>query len=152
MISTLVVGLGSPYGDDQVGWIACEQLKKELGHLQKIAFVTTDRSGLDWLSRISEAGQVVFIDAMRSGEIPGTIRKIDLNTAQWNKSAASLSSHGISLNDAIEVAQSLGDFPEVSSVWAIEIDQCNIDSDLSEPVKNMLITLLQGIKSDIQLS
>ena len=149
MTSTLVVGLGSPYGDDQIGWMACEQLKNELGHISEVEFVTCDRSGLEWLSRISDAGQVFFIDAMRSGEKPGTVKKIDLNTTQWNEQSVSLSSHGINFKDAIEVAQSLGDLPGLISIWAVEMDQCHYDSDLSESVKSVFPTLLQRIKSDI---
>ena len=149
MTTTLVVGLGSPYGDDKIGWVACEKLKKDIGHLSKVEFVMCDRSGLEWLTKLSNAEQVLFIDAMRSGEKPGTVRKIDLNADQWADYPAKLSSHGISIMDAIDVAQTLGELPEIFSVWGIEMEQCNYDSGLSDPVRTALPLLLENIKSEI---
>ncbi|NOZ55111.1 MAG: hydrogenase maturation protease [Gammaproteobacteria bacterium] len=149
---TLIVGLGSPYGDDQVGWMACERLKMEIGHLPAMKFVICDRSGIEWMTKLSSAGQVIFIDAMRSGKKPGTVRKIDLSTAEWSEYPARLSSHGINIKDAIDVAQSLGELPEIISAWGIELEQCNYESGLSESVKTALPTLLANIKSGLILT
>jgi len=147
--TTLIVGLGSPYGDDKIGWVACEQLKMDIGHLSTVDFVTCDRSGLEWLTKMSDAGQVLFVDAMRSGEKPGTVRKIDLSADQWSEYPAKLSSHGINIMDAIDLAQSLGELPETISVWGVEIEHCNVEGGLSDSVKTALPTLLANIKSEI---
>ena len=147
--TTLIVGLGSPYGDDKIGWVACEQLKMDIGHLPTVDFVTCDRSGLEWLTKMSHAGQVLFIDAMRSGEKPGTVRKIDLNTDQWTGYPVKLSSHGINIMEAIDVAKSLGELPDNISVWGVEMEQCTYENGLSESVKTALPTLLANIKAEI---
>ncbi len=149
MTRALIVGLGSPYGDDQIGWIACEQLKIEIGNLPTVEFVVCDRSAIEWVSKISHAKQILFIDAMRSGEKPGTVRKIDLGTDQWNTCPTKLSSHGISIKDAIDVALSLGELPEFISVWGVEMEQCNYESGLSQSVEKALPGLLANIKSEI---
>jgi hydrogenase maturation protease len=148
-LSTLIVGLGSPYGDDQIGWVACKQLKIDIGHLPSVEFVICDRSGLEWLTKMSHAGQVLFIDAMRSGEKPGTVRKIDLNTAQRDEYPVKLSSHGINIMEAIDVAKSLGELPDRISVWGVEMAQCTYENGLSESAKTALPTLLANIKAEI---
>ena len=147
--TTLIVGLGSPYGDDKIGWVACEQLKMDIGHLSTVDFITCDRSGLEWLTKMSHAGQILFIDAMRSGEKPGTVRKIDLNTDQWTGYPVKLSSHGINIMEAIDVAKSLGELPDRISVWGVEMQQCTYENGLSESVKTALPTLLANIKAEI---
>lgn len=149
MTTTLVIGLGSPYGDDQIGWMACDQLNMDLGHLPTVEFITCGRSGAEWLTKISHAGQVHIIDAMRSGERPGTVRKIDLHTDEWSEYPVKLSSHGINIKDALDIAQSLGELPENISIWGIELAQCDYEKSLSEAVKKALPVLLANIKSEI---
>jgi len=146
---TLIVGLGSPYGDDQIGWMACERLITEIGHLPAVEFIICDRSGIEWMTKLPPGGQVIFIDAMRSGEKPGTVSKIDIRSERCAECPATLSSHGINIRDAIDLVQSLGDLPEIISVWGVELEQCNYEWGLSESVNTALPTLLENIKSDI---
>ena len=75
---TRILGVGSPFGDDRLGWIAVDLIRdsawyrsRAAGSLSAQAF---DRPGPALLAAMDGAAHAVLIDAMQSGAAPGTVR------------------------------------------------------------------------------
>ncbi|MGI9427921.1 MAG: hypothetical protein ACR2NM_04645, partial [Bythopirellula sp.] len=70
---TLIVGIGSPHGDDQAGWLVAERLATDLDH-DNIAVrkATSPVQLLDWLDSID---RLVVCDACRGLGDVGELRR-----------------------------------------------------------------------------
>jgi hydrogenase maturation protease len=71
----LVIGVGSPNGDDAVGLHVAERLAR--GPLPSgVHVVARDRPGLSLLEDLESAPAAVLVDALRSGGTPGVVRRV----------------------------------------------------------------------------
>ena len=115
-----ILGIGSPSGDDQAGWLAVEALQ-DIGveaHLDKL-----DRPGANLVSLLEHTERVILIDAMQSGGAPGRIIRFD--EQDWSRYRQGLSSHGFGVLDALSLAQALGCLPRRLELFGIEIASAN---------------------------
>ena len=112
-----VIGLGSPFGDDRVGWRVIELLEGRLP--QKIDLVALDRPGAALINWMQEIDHLILVDAVSSGATPGTLIKID--PAQLEKSGGRLTSHDLALSATLRLAASLGCLPARTNIYGVEI-------------------------------
>ncbi len=140
-----IVGLGSPFGDDRLGWVAVEMLQGSAvlneGGAGVISFAVLDRPGALLMTHWHDAERVIVVDAVRSGAPPGTLHRLEPD--KWTTSE-SVSSHGFGLAAALELARALDDLPPLV-LHGIEIDPSNAGFSLSEPVRRSLPVLVRGI-------
>jgi hydrogenase maturation protease len=133
MSSTYIIGLGSPYGDDQVGWRVIDLLRARLGTddgTRKLAKVSTPSNLLDLL----EGGErLVLIDACQGLGPPGKTRCLGWPDSQIRQ-LRSAAGHLLSLHDAIKLAEAIGRSPTSCEVWCIEGVQFEVDAPMSESV------------------
>jgi hydrogenase maturation protease len=112
-----IVGLGSPFGDDRLGWQVIELLQ---GHLPKeIDLVALDRPGAALINWMQEIDHLIIVDAVSSGATPGSLRRID--PAQLEGSGGRLSSHDLALSATLGLAASLGCLPARTDIYGVEI-------------------------------
>ncbi len=119
--SQLVVGVGNPHrGDDAVGPLVVEAVRERLG-------AASDRLDtrvivgdlLDLVLAFRSEQDVIVVDAMVSGDHPGTIRETDaLDDLRLSEPA--VSSHGIGLAEAVALARVLERLPRSLAVIAVE--------------------------------
>jgi hydrogenase maturation protease len=112
-----VIGLGSPFGDDQVGWRVIELLEGRLP--QEIDLVALDRPGAALINWMQEIDHLILVDAVSSGAMPGALIKID--PAQLETSVGRLSSHDLALSATLRLAMSLGCLPARTDIYGVEI-------------------------------
>lgn len=133
MSSTCIIGLGSPYGDDQVGWKVIDLLCARLGTddgTPKLAKAATPSNFLDLL----EGGErLVLIDACQGLGPPGEIRCLTWPDSQIRQIRPA-AGHLLSVHDALRLAEAIGKSPISCEVWCIEGIQFEVDAPLSEPV------------------
>jgi hydrogenase maturation protease len=122
--NTLFVGIGSPHGDDRLGWHVAEAIAERLQErvLQQ-ARIAVRKAGspadlLDWLEGID---RLVICDACRGGGPAGC-------TYRWTwpdraiAQAHSSGSHDLGLASILELAQRLDCLPLMVIVWGIEAE------------------------------
>ncbi len=120
-----IFGVGSPFGEDRIGWQAIEALNRS-GILRGfppgwVSLSCLDRPGARLIEDMNGALAVILIDAMRSGAPPGSLRRLDLDRLEaWG---ASLSSHGMGVAGALGLACALGQLPERLVILGIEIGE-----------------------------
>jgi hydrogenase maturation protease len=121
MAETLIIGVGSPHGDDRVAWVALEQLAH---HAQvraagdSIALESLDRPGATLIGRWQGARKVVLIDAVRSGAPVGTLHRVVPDDLLASEGVAS--SHGFGVSDTLRLAEQLNALPEQLVILGIE--------------------------------
>lgn len=121
MTNVHVIGIGSPAGDDQAGWLVVEALRR-MDRNERLPCVTRivslDRPSAQLIHEFEDADVVVLIDATSTGAPPGTIRRID--RTECIERSRSLSGHQLGVASALELANALGLLP--SAVWLYGIE------------------------------
>ncbi len=127
-----MIGVGNPLrGDDAVGCAVAARLRERLPE------------GLTVMEHTGEGGslaacwegfeRVVIADAARSGAPAGTIHRFD-TSRPLPAAVGSLSSHGLGVASAIELARILGSLPRELVVYAVEGESFELGQDLSAKV------------------
>jgi hydrogenase maturation protease len=142
-----IIGVGSPFADDRLGWVAAETLlslcladRTE----QQVSILSLDRPGPSIISQWQDADAVIIIDAVRSGAEPGTVQCLDADTI--DVSEATSSSHGFGIASAIEVARALNELPQQIYLCGIEINEMHVGDSLSPIVQKALPELIERIE------
>jgi hydrogenase maturation protease len=112
---TRIIGVGSPFGMDQVGWLAID-------HLQSCQFdncelIKLDRPGSGLLSYLQDVDQVVVIDALISNGQAGDVKL--LKQDELAQSQELTSCHGFGVAEALALADQLGELPQRISLLGI---------------------------------
>ncbi|WP_163648790.1 hydrogenase maturation protease [Modicisalibacter sp. 'Wilcox'] len=119
MDRTLVIGIGNPErGDDAAGLAVAAWLAGRLP--ESVAILTHDGEATSLLTLLGQASAVYLVDACVSGVPAGTIRRFDVTAAPLPRESFAVSTHGLGLADAIELARALDQLPAPSVVYAIE--------------------------------
>jgi len=151
---TLVLGLGNPIrGDDGVGWRVVEAVQADLaekrkstdphptlpqGGREKIEVDMLAGGGLNLMERLVGYDRAILVDAMQSGQAPGSVQVFPLEALD-NPSAGHLgSTHETNLLTALEIGRSLGaHLPPVGGVMIVSIEAQPVfefSEELSLPV------------------
>jgi len=146
MIRIAIIGLGSSFGDDRVGWEVAQAVTSahwpQNGEHNRIRVECLDRPGPAVVGRLGEADCVILIDAMRSGAPAGTIRQLGID--EIAAASSTHSSHGFGLAQAIALARALDSLPRQLILFGIEADSFSGDG-LSPPVKAAIPGLVARI-------
>lgn len=139
----LIVGIGNRFRtDDGVGpWVA--EKMGQAGHPAQVH--AGDGTGL--LDLFATCGDIVLIDATRSGAAPGTLVSLDATQAPLKADMFHYSTHRFGLAEAVETARALGDLPEHLMVFGIEGGDFGAGVGLTAPVAQAaqaLVTKLIG--------
>lgn len=144
-----IIGVGSPFGDDRLGWVAAEQLRDFL-HLnagpERIVVSILDRPGAMLLAQWKETDEVIVIDAMRSRSAPGTWRRLAVDDLALSYPATS---HGFGVASALELARELGNLPRRLCVYGIEIDASWPGPGLSPAVAAAMPALVREVEAEV---
>jgi hydrogenase maturation protease len=128
-----IIGIGSPSGDDQAGWLTIDALLDNgLGAGGAIAIEKQDRPGANLVSSLQGADWVILVDAMQGEGQAGRIQRFD--RTDWPGYGHGLSSHGLGVLDALALAQALGCLPPRLDLYGIEIGSVNPDEGAGETI------------------
>jgi hydrogenase maturation protease len=142
---TLIAGLGSPHGDDQLGWVAIDRLRPLLP-----AGVTTRKvhDGIELLACLEGQEAVIVIDAVTPAGQPGTIRSF-----QWPcpelASCVPLSTHGLGLVEAFHLAETLGRLPRRVSIYTVEAHDTSPGRPLSIEIARRLYAVVEAVLREV---
>jgi len=119
-----IIGVGSPFGSDRLGWdVAAELGRKGLAArvpAGQLSIRYCDRPGAALLEMLAGAKLAVILDAMTAGLPPGSIRCFSVE--ELKSDAALLSSHGFGVASALALGQALEMLPARLFVLGLETD------------------------------
>jgi hydrogenase maturation protease len=142
---SLVVGLGSPQGDDQLGWVAIDWLRPRLPEgivAEKV------RDGVELLLRLEGHDTAVVIDAAIPAGQPGLVRSFVWPAPELVQ-CAPWSTHGLGLVAALRLAEALGCLPRHVSIYTIEAHDVSAIGDLSDDVAQPLDSVVEAVIRDV---
>jgi hydrogenase maturation protease len=124
-VTTAIIGIGSPFGEDQAGWDAVDALAEEAWVQARLAAGTLvleklDRPGMTLLDHLRGHAHVILIDAVLSAEHrPGTW--LALQREELALLASPASSHGIGVAEALAMGEALGLLPETLEIRGVVV-------------------------------
>ncbi|MEK7991691.1 MAG: hydrogenase maturation protease [Thiotrichaceae bacterium] len=138
-----VIGIGSPYGDDQLGWKVIDALENTFS--QPVSLLRCEAPVTDLLTYLKQAEFAILVDAIHA-ELP--IGQI----CSWSQLSllpeTSVSSHGMNLMTLLQLAENLGQSPHQWIVCGIVADSKHLvlHDSLSPAVSKAMPKLLNYIQ------
>ncbi len=114
--SRLFVGIGSPRGDDRVGWEIALRLSEHQGSLLEVRCARTPAELLDWLEGVDTLD---VCDAV-AGDEPGSLHCWSWPAPEIERTAFR-GTHDMTLQAALMLADELGRLPRCTRIWGVGI-------------------------------
>jgi hydrogenase maturation protease len=137
----IVIGLGSPNGDDQIGWLLANEIARRCG---PAITVRTLSSPVDLAYAVEGFSRAVIIDAVRCQH--------PLNRScrwQWPSPEIALvrasGTHAIGLVDALQLADELNRLPVDTVIWGIPAQSFSAGSEPSSTLQDAVPYLAEEI-------
>jgi hydrogenase maturation protease len=150
-VSTLVAGIGSPFGDDRVGWEVVAALKAALPEPAAIRTLTLDRPGAALVNALHGVQHAIIVDAAQDAHAtPGTLRWLAPSAIEASNSA---SSHGFGLAEALALARALDAAPariEVLAVCAQSYDGEELSENVRAAVPRAVEEILARVAASVR--
>ncbi len=148
---TLLIGLGHPYrSDDAFGPKAIEALQEKFGDRFEYQKHSGDPADLldCWDQRT-----IVILDVLRTPDPkPGTIHCLKVEEGLVLPGASSVSSHALSLGEALEMGRILEKMPKCGLILGVEGENFDPGDQLSPAVASALeevVTLVPNIMEGV---
>ncbi|MCA8921952.1 MAG: hydrogenase maturation protease [Planctomycetes bacterium] len=148
MSHALVIAAGNAdRGDDGAGPAVAELLRSpEVAAELLVPRVLPPDLHASWTS----ASRVVIVDAVRSGARPGTVHRLDARAAPLPAALQSLSTHGVGLARAVELARVLDALPAELTVFGIEAEACELGQPLSPAVARAVHEVADAVRRQLE--
>ncbi|HVV99967.1 MAG TPA: hydrogenase maturation protease [Planctomycetaceae bacterium] len=140
----LIVGLGSPHGDDAAGWHVVDEIAR-IAPAERVRRMAHPADLLDLLSDVDE---LIVCDACRGPDRPGTVRTWTLPLPEEFVRHTPRNSHELGLVEVLRLAEQLGDLPAKVGVWTIEADKNGDIDALSDSARVAIRETVAGILAE----
>lgn len=141
LADSLIIGIGSPFGEDNIGWEVVRKLPEREG----VTLLLEDRPGVTLLEKMAGFQQVILVDAVvvensspSAGKIH-TFNKQELVLLAGN----TLSSHSIGVAETIALGAALGIVPEQLLLIGVEISMSDELGKLDQALVTMATEVVE---------
>lgn len=152
---TVVVGVGNEFRrDDGVGWAVVALLRERARHRadgpgSEVEFTVSDGDPARLIDMWRGADLCVVVDAAHAHPgCPGRVHRLELRKGT-PAPAASASTHGMGLGEAVELSRALDTLPARLVVFAVEGEDTSMGTGLSTPVRNAVTPLAECVEREI---
>lgn len=131
-----VFGIGSPFGDDRLGWEVIDRLQHErvltpyIPH--RLQLIRCDRPGMQLLEMMKPAQAAWIVDAVKSGSAIGTLHVF--HNEDIEQVDTRLTTHAFGVAEAIKMGKILNMLPLQVTFYGIEIGASALVFELSPPI------------------
>ena len=147
---TVVLGAGSPLmGDDGLGVEVVEELAQRWQESDTLRFLDGGVWGMRLLPYIEEADRLLVIDAIRAGEEPGELVRLERSEIPRHMSTK-LSVHQVDLGEVFAVAELRGTFPAQAVAIGVEPEIVQAYVPLSSTVRASVPSLLEAVEEQLR--
>lgn len=132
-----IIALGNRLrGDDGIGPIVIEELKKK-NLKNEITLLDAGSDAFAVLEHLMEEDPAIIIDCARMGKQPGEFVSMSIDSDKLRIAEKSISLHGFSLAEVIQLAQNTGDIAQ-GRIIGIEPEAIEFNTGLSLVLQNKL--------------
>jgi len=144
----LVIGVGNDHrGDDRSGLEVARALRPRLEGKARVEECVS--GGIALLEVWRNADRVLVVDAVRSGAPYGTVHRLEPGDGAWLGFRAATSTHGLSLGEAVALAEGLGCLPRHLVVYGIEVENVEMGVGLTPSVARGVEEAAARIEAEI---
>ncbi|WP_395166520.1 hydrogenase maturation protease [Francisella salimarina] len=150
---TLILGIGSPFADDQFGWFVADKLAEVVRekNIQNITVESADRPGLNLLTFLDSGyDKIILIDAVYAKVTPGS--EFYFKAKDILSFGGFLSSHSVGVAPSLALADAIG--MDISNIEFYGVEGQRIfekDEILSDIVRNAIESMSKNIISKLDL-
>jgi hydrogenase maturation protease len=145
----LVLGIGNlVMSDDGVGVKVVQQLQREYRFAENVVVLDGGTLGLDLLPKLEGIDHLIVVDAVETGEKPGTCVRLageELPIALETK----VSPHQMGLKDLLSVAELLGHSPSEMVLIGVQPGSIEMDTKLTPAVEAVLQVLIDNVLDEL---
>lgn len=150
VVAIEIVGIGSPHGDDQIGWMVADNLAQRIASFGN-RYITSRRARspaqiLDWLDGTR---RLVVIDACVGLGTPGQVFHSRWPTIAFERLRCG-GSHDFSLWQTLSIAVQLNELPPLIDVWCVEGRQFESGQPLSAGVSVAIVSTADMILATLR--
>ena len=149
-----IIGIGNELaGDDAIGSLIIKAL--EATRLKEVELLEAGLSGLGILDLMDGADTVLLIDAVQTGQPPGTIHRLvvpdDLGLmGQQSWGSGTTSTHALGLGETLTLGHTLGTLPATTLVYGIELGHTDIGTDVSSKVRAVIKKVVSAMRKEVE--
>jgi hydrogenase maturation protease len=144
MPGTKIICIGSPFGDDQFGAWAYEQLRTSIAP-NTAQLLYLDRPGTRLIGALDGVDNLILIDAVKSGAAIGSVLRIE-GEGIYRNLTRHTSTHGFGVADALKLAQRLGCLPPSLILLGVEAGVTDVATPMSESMRAAFPNLLRALQ------
>jgi len=117
----ILLGIGSPFGDDTLGWQLLDALAQRGLDLPgwQISYAKADRPGPGLLDYLKDTDAALLLDAMQADDPPGTVRLVE--PAQLASQNSPTSSHAMGVAESLALGGQLRMLPSRLHILGIQV-------------------------------
>jgi len=144
---TLFAGIGSPHGDDRIGWLVADALDESMLPGVEVRQASTPSHVLDWLDGFD---RLVICDAcLRTGgtDLP-YLHRWTWPTLEVS-SLRSANSHAFGLAQVLQLAERLGTLPQEVIVFGVEGERFDAFAELSSRMSEAFDSIIKVIAVEL---
>lgn len=146
MSGVRVIGIGSPFDSDQLGWQVIDVLSQDQAQKiipAEIDLVHSDRPGAGLLSLFEDVDCVVLIDAIVDSDLKDEVQRLVKEDLLLNPTK--LSSHGFGVAEALSLGDKLGLLPDQVILYGLGTD--NTHTFRSEQIRQVADVVTEALCS-----
>ena len=154
-LRTLIVGIGSPHGDDQIGWRVAEALRSAVSPAIEVREASTPSQLLDWLEGVDRLIVCDACQARRRAPDGSAGDTLSVHRWQWPtlqvSTLRSAGSHSFGLPQVLQLAERLGRLPQEVIVFGVEGRQFEAFASRSPDVESLISNTVQVIAGELSV-
>lgn len=152
-MTILVLGIGSPFADDQAGWLVADQLKLAVNLQSKIErgellIESEDRPGLNLLDWLQRGYHKIYLVDMVKTNLAETGNIYELQAKDIIGFSGMLSSHNLGVSPSLALAEVLG--YDISNITFLGIE--GEFHQVSEEISPAMLAAVESVVSQLILS
>jgi hydrogenase maturation protease len=148
---TLFAGIGSPHGDDRIGWLVADALQNRMPSGLEIRQASTPSHLLDWLAGIN---RLVICDACIARINADRDESARLHRWEWPVAEVTMlrsaGSHAFGLPQVLQLAERLGTLPRQVIVFGIEGSSFDAFAELSPALHEEFDAVVDCIADELE--
>ena len=149
-MSLLILGIGNILlTDEGVGVYAVQRLEQEYCFPEEVEVLDGGTSGIELLGYIRGRDQLIIIDAVASGQEPGTVIMVEDEDVPAFFSQR-ISPHQLGLSDLLAVAGLAGDLPPALVLFGVEPFELatglGLSKDVAASMEKLLVNVVAAVR------
>jgi hydrogenase maturation protease len=144
----LCIGIGNEFRQDDGVGIEVARVLKTM-KLPHVRVIEQTGEGAALMDAWAGAEKVILVDAVLSGQEPGTIYRINAHEQQIPRDFFSYTTHAFSVAEAVEMARTLSQLPPTLIVYGVEGKAFSEGIGLSPIVEQAVQAVLEKIVGEI---